>query len=77
MSSSTNEKHKCSSSTRLNDSQCLKILDFLKQSSPPSIRQIARQFVVDKKAIINLIKKKNEVRMRAEQQDHNKQKDHI
>ena len=73
MSTSTTEKHKRGSGTCLKDAQRLQILDFLEQLLPPSIRQIARQFYVDEKAIRNLIKKKDEVRMRAEQQDQNKQ----
>ena len=67
MSTSTTEKHKRGSGTCLKDAQRLQILDFLEQLLPPSIRQIARQFDVDEKAIRNLIKKKDEVRMCAEQ----------
>ena len=69
-----NLTHKRGAGLRLNDEQRLQILDLVEQPSSPSLRNIGRQFGVSESAIRSLIKKKDEIRLRAQQKDHNARK---
>ena len=69
-----NLTHKRGAGLRLNDEQRLQILDLVEQPSSPSLRNIGRQFGVSESAIRSLIKKKDEIRLHAQQKDQNTRK---
>ena len=69
-----NSTHKRGAGPRLNDEQRLQILEIVEQPSPPSLRNIGRNFGVSEWAIRSLIKKKDEIRMRVQLKDHNTRK---
>ena len=69
-----NSTHKRGAGPRLNDEQRLQILEIVEQPSPPSLRNIGRNFGVSESAIRSLIKKKDEIRMRVQLKDHNTRK---
>ena len=62
-----NSTHKGGVGPCFNDERRLQILDLVEEPSPPSLRNIGRQFDVSESAIKSLIKKKDEIRMQIQQ----------